>query len=78
MKSLQTQRIKAIGRVDTGATSVEVEDWDTGEAMVIALDPTKSCIEQAEALYKKARKQGHAADKLLPLLEAAQEQVRDH
>jgi len=64
-------------RVDAGATSVEVEDWDSGKEIKIALDPTKSCVEQAEALYKKARKQGHAADKLLPLLEAAQEQVQD-
>ncbi len=63
-------------RVAAGATSIEVEDWDSGEAIKIALDPTKSCVEQAEALYKRARKQGHAADKLLPLLEAAQEQVQ--
>ena len=65
----------AAHRVQGGATAVDVEDWESGKVVTLTLDPTKSGIEQAEALYKKARKQGHAAEKLVPLLEAAQEQV---
>ena len=38
-----------------GATSVEVEDWDTGELVTLALDPQLSAVANAEALYKQAR-----------------------
>ena len=56
---------------------MDLEDWDSGEVITVALDPDKSCVEQAEALYKKARKQERAAAQLSPLLDAAQEQVVD-
>ncbi len=55
---------------------MDLEDWDSGEVITLALDPDKTCIEQAEALYRKARKQERAAAQLSPLLDAAQEQVR--
>ena len=63
-------------RVQQGATAVDLEDWDTGEVVTMALVPNKTCVEQAEALYRKARKQERAAEQLLPLLDAAREQVR--
>ena len=55
---------------------MDLEDWDSGEVITMVLDPEKGCVEQAEALYRKARKQERAAAQLLPLLDAAQEQVR--
>lgn len=39
-------------RIAEGASVLEAEDWDTGEALSIPLDATKSPVEQAEALYK--------------------------
>lgn len=32
---------------------MEVEDWDTGAAVTLALDPEKTAVENAEALYKQ-------------------------
>ena len=42
-------------RIPAKAASVEVEDWDTGEPLRLALDPGKTAVENAEALYKQAR-----------------------
>ncbi|PRW59758.1 ferrous iron transporter A [Chlorella sorokiniana] len=58
-------------RIPAGAASVEVEDWDTGAAVTLALDPEKTAVENAEALYKQARKQRRAVEQVAPLLEAA-------
>ena len=48
---------------------LEAEDWETGEITRVALDPTKNAIENAEVLYKLARKQKRGAAKILPLKE---------
>jgi len=48
---------------------LEAEDWETGEMKKILLDPTKSAVENAEVLYKLARKQKRGAAKILPLKE---------
>jgi hypothetical protein len=32
---------------------VQVEDWESGEQVTLALDPELSAVEQAEALFKK-------------------------
>mmetsp|Transcript_13410 Transcript_13410/g.40547 ORF Transcript_13410/g.40547 Transcript_13410/m.40547 type:complete len:763 (-) Transcript_13410:349-2637(-) len=58
-------------QVGSRADSVEVEDWDTGELRMIPLDPTKTGVQNAEALYKRAGKQRRAIEKVQPLLEAA-------
>jgi len=39
-------------RIEPGAAVLQAEDWDTGEAISIALDPTKTAVEQAEGLYR--------------------------
>lgn len=62
-------------RIPGGACSLEAEDWDTGAAVSIQLDPTKSAVEQAEALYRRARKLRRAVDAVTPLLEAAEREV---
>lgn len=53
------------------ASSVELEDWDSGNAVMVALDPRKTGVQNAEALYKRAGKQKRAVNKVVPLLEAA-------
>lgn len=53
-------------------SQVEVEDWDTGEAVLLTLDPTKTPVERSALLYKKARKMRRAADAVQPLMEAVE------
>eukprot|EP00890_Picochlorum_soloecismus_P000065 jgi/Picsp_1/1059/NSC_04543-R1_fibronectin-binding a domain protein len=48
---------------------LEAEDWETGEIKKVMLDPTKNAVENAEVLYKLARKQKRGAAKILPLKE---------
>ena len=61
--------------IEEGATALEAEDWDTGAPVKIALDPSISAVEQAEALYKRARKLRRAVGAVAPLLEAARGEV---
>lgn len=42
-------------RIQPGAASVEVEDWDTGELVAIKLDPEKTAVAFAEGLYKQVQ-----------------------
>lgn len=54
---------------------MEAEDWDTGKPVVIALDPTQTPMEVAEALYKRASKLRRAVDAVEPLLTASQQEL---
>ncbi|WIA33408.1 hypothetical protein OEZ86_006542 [Tetradesmus obliquus] len=62
-------------RLRPNAAQLEAEDWDTGKPVVIALDPLKTPMEQAEGLFKRARKLRRAVDAVAPLLEAAQQEA---
>ena len=62
---------KGVFRYSRGDASMSVEDWDTGEPIEIALDPSQSAQEQTEALYKKARKLRRTTDNVEPLLHQA-------
>jgi predicted ribosome quality control (RQC) complex YloA/Tae2 family protein len=61
--------------IKPAATSITVEDWDTGRDVTVPLDATKTAIECAEEFYKKARKQRRAVDQVAPLLEEARQQL---
>jgi predicted ribosome quality control (RQC) complex YloA/Tae2 family protein len=61
--------------LEPNATQLEAEDWDTGKLVTLPLDPTKTPMEQAEALYKRARKLRRAVDAVQPLLEAAEQEA---
>src|SRR4051812_1834967 len=66
-------------RCEHRAASMELEDWDTGETVRLALDPAKNAVQNAEALYKRAGKQRRAVAAVAPLLDAAQAEVKfDH
>lgn len=58
-------------RCDPRASSVRLEDWDDGSMIEVGLNPTKTAVQNAEALYKRAGKQRRAIDKVVPLHEAA-------
>ncbi|KAK9823179.1 hypothetical protein WJX72_000857 [[Myrmecia] bisecta] len=61
-------------RCKRGSSSLEVEDWDTGEQLTIQLDPLKPAKDVAEGYYKQARKQRRTAASVTPLLEQAEAQ----
>lgn len=61
--------------IPSGATSIEVEDWDTQDFITIELDPLKPPAAVAEALYAKARKERRGVAQVAPLLEAAEEEL---
>jgi predicted ribosome quality control (RQC) complex YloA/Tae2 family protein len=55
-----------------GASSIEVEDWDApGTKIIVPLDPTKSAVESAKALYAKARKERRASERVGPMIDEA-------
>ena len=45
-------------RIPVGAAAVEVEDWDTDALVALRLDPHKTAVENAEALYKQVGEKG--------------------
>lgn len=49
---------------------VQVEDWETGETIVIKLDPRKPPAQAVEDLYKAARKQDRTGDAIMPIMQA--------
>ena len=55
--------------VKDGGNVLKVVNWETGQEEEINLDPSKTMIENAEALYKTARKQRRGAQKVIPLME---------
>lgn len=63
--------MKWISRYTRGDDRLSVEDWDTGEAVEIVLDPSLTAQEQTEGLYKKARKLRRTSDNVEPLLHQA-------
>ncbi|KAL4552242.1 hypothetical protein Ndes2526B_g06467 [Nannochloris sp. 'desiccata'] len=64
-----------IHTIKPAASSITVEDWNTGLDVTVPLDATKTAIECAKDYYKKARKQRRAVDQVAPLLEEARQQL---
>ena len=57
------------------AFSIEVQNWETGKTEQIALDETKTIIENAEKFYKQASKLKRGATKVLPLIDECKADV---
>lgn len=62
-------------RYERGSDSLTVDDWEAGEEIVIALDPSTPALEQAEALFKKARKLRRTSENVEPLLQQGEEDL---
>ena len=62
-------------RYERGSDSLTVDDWESGEELVIALDPSTPALEQAEALFKKARKLRRTSENVEPLLQQGEEDM---
>ncbi|KAK9843833.1 hypothetical protein WJX81_008320, partial [Elliptochloris bilobata] len=67
--------VSVLHKIQPGAGSVQVEDWDTGKLVTLPLDPDKEPNEVAEALYKAARKQRRTERAIAPLLEETAGQI---
>ena len=48
---------------------MQCEDWETGEMVIIHIDPSKPPSESAEALYRSARKQDRTGGAIAPIIE---------
>jgi len=51
-----------------GARELETQDFNTGETVMIPVDPEKGPVGTAEAMYKKTRKLRRTADAVEPLI----------
>jgi predicted ribosome quality control (RQC) complex YloA/Tae2 family protein len=58
-----------------GLSTVTLPSFLNGDPVTIPLDPEKNATSNAQALYKKHRKQKRARERVLPLWEATQQEV---
>ena len=65
-----------LGRVESGASEVTVEDFETGAPVVIPLDPKRSAKANLEAIFKRYQKLLRRLTKAGGQVDAAQEAVR--
>ena len=52
------------------AWPAQVNDWETGQPVLIKLDPLKAPADVAKDLYKVARKQDRTGDAIMPVIQA--------
>ena len=64
-----------LGRIEVGASEVTVDDFTTGDPVVIALDPKKSPKENLEAIFKRYQKLLRRLTKAGGQVDGAQESV---
>lgn len=58
-----------------GLTQIQLPGFETGEPVSIPLDPEKNAVGNAQAYYKKHRKQKRARDAVLPLWQSVNEEI---
>lgn len=58
-----------------GQTSLTLPDFETGDPVTIPLDPEKNIIANAQAFYKKHRKQKRSYDAVWPLFQAVSQEI---
>ncbi|MCG9892802.1 MAG: NFACT family protein [Thermosynechococcaceae cyanobacterium MS004] len=58
-----------------GMKQIQLPDFETGQPVAIALDPERSAVQNAQALYKRHQKLKRARDYVTPLLAAVQQEI---
>ncbi|NCJ07446.1 DUF814 domain-containing protein [Synechococcales cyanobacterium C] len=58
-----------------GTTTLTLPDFDTGAPQTLTLDPDKTAIQNAQALYKRHQKLKRACDRITPLLQDVQAEI---
>ncbi len=59
-----------------GLTQLSLPDFETGDPVIIPLEPEKNAIANAQAYYKKHRKQRRSRNAVWPLFQAADQEIR--
>lgn len=59
-------------QVPRGATTVTLEDWDTGEPVTIELEPGRPPSDTLEQLYRRSSRLDRVADRVLERMDAAE------
>ncbi|MEO1621548.1 MAG: NFACT family protein, partial [Cyanobacteria bacterium J06632_3] len=58
-----------------GMTQIELTDFDTGEPVVISLNPEKNAVQNAQSLYKQHQKLKRARTAVTPLLASVNKEI---
>ncbi len=58
-----------------GMETITLSDFETGDDVDIALDPTKNGVQNAQKLYKKHQKMRRSRNSLVPLLQATDDEI---
>ncbi len=64
-------------RVERGAHTVQVDDWNTGESIELTLDPSRPASEQLEQLYRRASRLDRVGDRVLERLDATERELAE-
>lgn len=59
-----------------GLTAMALADFETGEPITIPIDPDKTAIQQSQRLYKQHQKLRRAKDRVVPLLNDVEAELR--
>lgn len=58
-----------------GMSQIELADFETGEPVVLPLNPEKNAVQNAQALYKQSQKLKRARAAVMPLLAAVKAEI---
>ncbi len=61
---------------EIGMSQIELADFETGDPVVLPLNPEKNAVQNAQALYKQHQKLKRARAAVVPLLEAVNAEIR--
>lgn len=61
--------------IKPGMQSIELNDFATGEPVIIKLNPEKNAVQNAQALYKNHQKLKRAKDAVIPLLNEVEAEI---
>jgi len=59
-----------------GMSQIELADFETGQPVVLPLNPEKNAVQNAQALYKQHQKLKRARAAVMPLLDAVNAEIR--
>ncbi|ESA32029.1 fibronectin-binding a domain protein [Leptolyngbya sp. Heron Island J] len=58
-----------------GMSSIQLQDFESGQPVTLALNPEKNAVQNAQALYKRHQKLKRTRDAVMPLLEQVETEL---
>ncbi|NEQ53336.1 MAG: fibronectin/fibrinogen-binding protein [Leptolyngbya sp. SIO3F4] len=58
-----------------GMTQIQLEDFESGEPVILDLNPEKNAVQNAQVFYKRHQKLKRTRDAVMPLLEAVETEL---